>query len=267
MSGLHHALTGPADAPVVVLLHGLGACADDWQLQMPALSADYRVLSLDLPGHRHSSRAPGAASIPAMATEVTRLLDALAIDAAHVVGLSLGGCVALALAVQSAARVRSLVLVNTFARLPTSGVRATVRGASRLGLALVAPMRVVGAYVAREAFPEPHQHELRRAASERIEGNSRRRYLTCLAALIRFDVRRHLGEVRCPTLVIAGARDTTVPFTAKSLIARAIPGAWLRVVDDSGHVTPFDQPDAFNRLLLEHLARAHRLTASPSRRQ
>src|SRR6185436_656263 len=116
MPELYHTRVGPPDAPVVLLLHGLGACADDWSLQIGALSANYRVLTVDLPGHRYSSLAPGAASIRAMASEVTQLLDLLAIEAAHVVGLSLGGCVALALAIHASTRVNSLVLVNTFAR-------------------------------------------------------------------------------------------------------------------------------------------------------
>jgi pimeloyl-ACP methyl ester carboxylesterase len=255
MPDLHYTLTGPADAPVVLLLHGLGACGDDWHMQVPALVGHYRVLAVDLPGHRHSPPARGMPSVRRMAAAVDRLLDALAIERAHVVGLSLGGCVALALALRAPARVRSLVVVNAFARLRPAGLRATARGAGRLMLALGAPMRVMAAYVARETFPEPHQGELRRAAVERLATNSRRCYIASLAALLGFDIRRRLGEIRCPTLVVAGARDTTVPIAAKDLLARSIPGASLRVVKDSGHVTPFDQAAAFNELLLEHLAR------------
>jgi pimeloyl-ACP methyl ester carboxylesterase len=258
MPGLHHALIGPAGAPVVLLLHGLGACGDDWRPQLPALVTRYRVLTVDLPGHRHSAPVDGLPSILRMAAAVEDLLDVLTIDRAHVVGLSLGGCVALMLALRAPARVRSLVVVNAFAQLRPVGLRSAVRGASRLALALGAPMRVVATYVAREAFPAPDQDELRHAAMERLAANSRRNYVGCLAALLRFDVRSRLAEIRCPTLVIAGARDTTVPFAAKALLARSIPGALLRVVDDSGHVTPLDQPAAFNRLLLDHLARLDR---------
>ena len=253
MPDLYHTLAGPADAPVVLLLHGLGACGDDWRMQVPALAPRFRVVAIDLPGHRHSAPARGLPSIPRMAAAVERLLDALAIDRAHVVGLSLGGCIALALALRAPARVRSLVLVNTFARL-RPGPRAIARGALRCVLALVAPMRVVAAYVARETFPAPEHRELRRAAADRLAANPRGRYVASLAALLRFDVEARLGGIRCPTLVVAGARDTTVPLAAKELLARAIPVASLRVVGDSGHVTPFDQVAAFNRLLLDHLA-------------
>jgi 3-oxoadipate enol-lactonase len=73
--------------------------------------------------------------------------------------------------------------------------------------------------------------------------------------VVRFDVRNRLGEIACPTLVVAGGRDTTVPFAAQVFLARSIPGARIRVVDDSRHVTPGDQPGVLNDLILEHLAR------------
>ena len=252
---LYHTLTGPADAPIVLLLHGLGSSADDWALQTPALIERYRVLAVDLPAHHRSARPRGAFSVERMAAMVDALLETLGIARAHVVGLSLGGCVALALALGAPARVRSLVVVNGFARLRPSGLRAAVRGAGRVALAVAAPMSVVAAYVAREAFPRPEQAALRRAAVERLAANPRRHYLASLAAILRFDVRHRLGEIRCPTLIVAGARDRTVPLAAKELLARSIPGAHLRVVADSGHVSQLDQPTVFNRLLIEHLDR------------
>jgi len=249
-------MSGPAGAPVVALLHGLGSCGDDWAPQVPALVERYRVLAIDLPGHHRSSRPRGALSIARMATEVDALLDRLAIERAHVVGLSLGGCVALALALTAPARVRSLVVINAFARLRPSGAREALRGAGRVLLALAAPMPLVAAHVARGAFPRADQATLREAATARLAANRRRHYLACLGALMRFDVESRLDEIRCPTLVVAGALDVTVPLAAKEALARSIPGARLCVVGDSRHVTHYDQPAAFNRLLLEHLTGA-----------
>jgi 3-oxoadipate enol-lactonase len=236
-----------------VLLHGLGSCADDWVLQMPALADGYRVLAVDLPGHHRSARPRGPLSIAAMGAAVDTLLGRLGIARAHVVGLSLGGCVALMLALDAPARVQSLVLVNAFARFQPSGTGALARRIWRAVLALGAPMRVVGAYVAREAFPRPEHAALREAAAARLGANVRRHYLACLGAVVRFDVRDRLGEIRCPTLIVAGDQDTTVSLAGKRALAEAIPGARLAVVRDSGHVTPCDDPAAFNELLLEHL--------------
>jgi len=191
-----------------------------------------------------------------MAAAVDRLLGDLAIARAHVVGLSLGGCVALTLAVEAPARVRSLVVVNGFARLRPSGARGALRGAARALLALAAPMPLVAAWVAREAFPRDEHAALRAAATARIAGMTRAQYLASLVALVRFDVGARLAEIRCPTLIVAGARDTTVPLAAKEAIAAAIPHARLALLPESGHVSPHDDPAGFNRLLLNHLSLA-----------
>src|SRR5918994_851166 len=86
LDAIYYTLTGPAQAPVVVLLHGLGSCGDDWAPQIPALIGRYRVLTLDLPGHHRSARPTGTLSIETMAAAVDALLERLGIARAHVVG-------------------------------------------------------------------------------------------------------------------------------------------------------------------------------------
>ncbi len=247
---LHHEISGRADGTPIVLLHGLGSSSADWTYQRPALAGRYRVIVPDLRAHGRSPRGSGRLTVEAMAADVAALLSTLEAPPVHVVGLSLGGCVALTLALEHGARVRSLTLVNTFARLTPAGPRGAVRMVTRLGLLACAPMRVVAAHVARGLFPRPEQRELYLAAVASLAGNSRRTYLASIRGLTSFDVRRRLGEVRCPTLVVAGDRDTTVPLASKRLLQQSIPGAELRVVSDSGHVTPYDQAQRFNALLL-----------------
>jgi 3-oxoadipate enol-lactonase len=244
---------GPVDAPsgLVVLLHGLGSSAADWERQIAALIPHYRVVAVDFPGHGRTARA--RASVSAMAAAVEATVAGIDARPAHVVGLSLGGCVAQALALRAPDRVRSLVLVNTFARLRPAGPRAAGRMLARLALLLAAPMAAVGNYVARDLFPKPEQEPLRREAAARIARTSRCGYLSAVGAVGRFDARTRLGEIRCPTLVVAGDRDTAIPLEAKQALARGIPGARLVVVADSGHVSNWDQPETFNRIVLEFL--------------
>jgi len=220
---------------------------------VPALAARYRVLVPDLRGHGRSPRGRGRLGVDVMAADVAALLAALDTGPAHVVGLSLGGCVALALALDHRERVRSLTLVNAFARPAAAGGRGALRLLARLGLLGCAPMSVVAAHVARGLFPRPEQAELRRAAAASLGANRRSTYVACLRALARFDVRSRLGDVACPTLIVAGAADTTVPLAAQRLLHRAIAGAELAVIDGSGHVTPCDRPDRFNTRLLGFL--------------
>ena len=247
---IHYEAHGPTEAVPIVLLHGLGSSSTDWAFQRPALAARYRVLVPDLRGHGRSSRPRGHWTVVAMARDVAALLAMLDAPPAHVVGLSLGGCVAQALALEQPARVRSLTLVNTFARPISAGPRSTLRLLARLGLLTCAPMSVVAAHVARGLFPREDQRELYLAAVASLASSPRRTYFAGLRALAGFDVRPRLGELRCPTLVIAGDRDRTVPLAAKRLLQGAIPGAELLIVGDSGHATPYDQADHFNAALL-----------------
>lgn len=189
-----------------------------------------------------------------MAAEVDALLAHLGERAVHVVGLSLGGCVGLTLALHAPSRVRSLTLVNAFARLRPVDTGAALRMALRAVLLAAAPMGAVAALVARTVFPRPEQDALRRAAAASLARTSRRAYAAALAALASFDARASLAGVRCPTMVVAGTDDRTVDIETKDALARAIPGARWVVVPGSGHVTTADQPAAFNAVLREFLA-------------
>ena len=250
---LHHIRRGHA-GPAVVLLHGLGSSCRDWEFQEVALETRYRVIAVDLPGHGHSAPPRAAVTIEGMADEVSALLAALDEEPAHVVGLSLGACVALRLGLQSPARVRSLTLVNPFARVQPSGPRDVARLLLRLTMLGVAPMRMVGAHVARGLFPWPEQRALYEAAVTSLGATSRRGYAAALRALAQFDARGQMSAIRRPTLVVAGDRDTMVPLAPKLQLAAAIPSARIVVVPASGHATPYDQPATFNRVLLEFLA-------------
>lgn len=252
---LHHEVHGDAGAgSTLLLLHGLGASAADWARVLPRLGARHRVLLLDLPGHGRSPRARGRPSVEAMAAGVETALARLGESSVHVVGLSLGGCVGLALALRAPGRVRSLTLVNAFARVRPHGMRGVARMMARLTLLAVAPMRVLAAHLARGLFPRPDQRALYLEAVASLARGSRRSYLAGMRALAAFDARARLAEVRCPVLVIAGADDTTIPLAAKTAVADAIPGARLAIVPDSGHATPYDQPQAFSDAVLEFVA-------------
>jgi 3-oxoadipate enol-lactonase len=188
-----------------------------------------------------------------MAEAVAALLDSLGEAGAHVVGLSLGGAVGLQLAVDYPSRVRSLTAVNTFARLRL-GPGGFRRGLDRGWLALTGHMDLVGERVAEGLFPGPELEAFRGAAAARLSGNSSRTYFRLLTSVARFDLRPRLGSIRAPTLVVAGERDTTVALSAKAELAGHIPNARLVIIPESGHATPLDSVDAFNRLLLAFLA-------------
>jgi pimeloyl-ACP methyl ester carboxylesterase len=250
---LHHTVHGDGGPPVL-LLHGLGSCAADWVWQTAALEPAYRVVALDLPGHGASPLPAAGVTIERMADDVAAVAARVSDAPAHVVGLSLGACVALRLALQAPARVRSLTLVNPFACVRLRGPGDVARLATRLALLAAAPMPMLAAHVARRLFPWPEQRALYDAAVASLAATPRRGYAASMRALARFDVRGQLAAIRRPTLVVAGDRDLIVPLGPKLALAAAVPGARVEIVPGSGHATPYDQPAAFNDILLKFLA-------------
>lgn len=239
--------------PLVVLLHGLGSRGADWVLQVQALRVRYRTLTVDLRGHGDSAMPPGWPTMADLANDLAALLDRQGERSAHLVGLSLGGGVALELAAARPELVRSLTIVNASATL-AGGLQRLPTSMVRLALLLFAPMHWLGGWVASGLFPRSEQAELRRLTQERIAGNSRLNYLKAVAAVLRFDLRKRLARIRAPALIVAGDRDRTVPLRHKRRLARSLPEARLAVIQDSGHATPLDASERFNQLLLEFLS-------------
>lgn len=250
---LHYTLHGRS-APPVVLLHGLGSSSADWPEQRAALQVRYRVVAVDLPGHGRSPLPARGLTVESMAEDVAALLERLDEAPAHVLGLSLGACVALRLALAAPERVRTLTLVNPFACVRLAGPADVARLFVRLLLLGVAPMQTMAAHVARRLFPWPEQRALYEAAVTSLAATPRAAYVAAMRALARFDARGQVAAIRQPTLIVAGDRDTSVPLAAKTSLAAAMPNARLLVVPASGHATPHDQPEVFNRALLEFFA-------------
>lgn len=252
---LHFLQRGVEHPETVLLLHGMGSCGEDWELQIPALAPHYRVLAPDARGHGRSPKPPGPYSITQMTADVAALLDDLQIASMHVVGLSMGGCIAQQLALSHPNRVRSLALVNTFAKIRPAGLSGLRRFFQRLWAVQFGGMRDVGEPLLHGLFPKPEQAELRRLGVERFLANNTSKdvYRAVLRATVGFDSRRDLHRLACPALIVAGDRDLTVPLACKRELHRLIPHSQLVLVPDSGHATPIDQHERFNAVLLSFL--------------
>lgn len=251
---LHHLDLNPEASPAVVFLHGLGASGASWQFQIPAfLGAGYRLILPDLRGFGRSPY-PGVTSIPAMAADVHELLLHLNIPKTHLIGISLGGAVALQFALDFPAGVDRLALANTFARYRPKHPGVWLYMLWRMALVHTVGLDVQARIVANRIFPHPHQADLREHLREQIRRSDPRGYRAALRALGRFNVQPRLGEIRCPTLVLTSEQDTTVPIEVQCELARGIPGARQIRFPESGHALSADQPEAFNAAVLAFLA-------------
>jgi len=237
----------------LILLHGLGSSSDDWMFQTPVLAEWFRVIAVNLRGHAPSSLVRGPVTIYTLAADVAQLLDALDIPQAHVLGLSLGGLVGQVLAIDFAEKVKQLVLVNTFAHLWPTSPREAYTLVRRAVVSKFLPVRTTAKVVAHDLFPKPDQAPWRAATLERIGTNDDTSYRYLVGAIRRFDSRAQLDWITASTLLITGDRDAVVPRGCQQQLVRGIPKIKWHIVLDSGHATPVDQPEEFNRAVLEFL--------------
>ncbi|MEU7695354.1 3-oxoadipate enol-lactonase [Microbispora hainanensis] len=246
---LNHRFDGPPDAPVVVLGPSLGTTLGLWEPQLPALTSTWRVLRYDLPCHGGSRAASGFTrdlTVDDLAGGVLALLDRHGVEAAAYAGVSLGGAVGTALALRAPDRIASLVLCCTSARFGTAD-------SWRERAALV---RAEGTEPLIEAtrgrwftpgFPDAERY------LDMLRGADPEGYAACCDALAVFDVRDRLGEVRAPTLVIAGADDPATPPSHAEVLAEGIPETELLVVPGAAHLATVERPDVATPAITEHL--------------
>ncbi len=252
---LHYEREGAG--PTVLLLHGIGASANDWDFQLPALLRAHTVIRLDLRGFGRSETGCWA-TIEDLARDAADLLTGLQVGAAHVIGHSLGGAVALALAVHRPELVRTLTLANTFARWRPSSASSRERAVRRLALLVRNDLPKLNAFVAEGMFPGEALAVLRAGAVERLNGNLRPDTPTVLwrtlAAIGRFDIRGQLGRILAPTLVVIAGRDTTVAPECSEELVQGIPLARRLALPQAGHGLPMECPEIFNSTWLDFAA-------------
>lgn len=236
----------------VLLLHGLGSRAADWQLQMPEFARSYRVIAPDLRGHGTSAKPAGPYSVAMMAADVEALLRRLELGPVHIVGLSMGGMIAFQFAVDKPECVRSMVIANSTPDMVPRTMRQRLQVAQRLTLARLTQPRQSGKFLSQRLFPKPEQEPLREKFVAEWSENDKDAYVAAMKALIGWSVLDRLQNIHCPVLVISGDRDY-LPLDAKRTYTAMMPGARLEIVEDSGHATPIDQTEQFNRLVLAFL--------------
>jgi pimeloyl-ACP methyl ester carboxylesterase len=246
---------GDAPADAVLLVMGLGATLEWWYRIRPALSERYRTILFDNRGVGKSDVPPPPYSIAQMADDAVAVLDAAAVDRAHVIGLSMGGFIAQELALRHASRVRSLVLGCT-----SCGGRDAVPAekAARVALTARASMTREEAMRAIAPFtfdPSTPRDALEREFAIRLSATvSDAGYFAQLQAIRDWSgTLSRLSMVAAPTLVMHGETDRLVPAENGRIIAGAIPNARLVMLPHASHIFFTDQFEAARDALLAFL--------------
>ncbi|MGN8060481.1 3-oxoadipate enol-lactonase [Ralstonia sp. 22111] len=240
-----HYRTDGTDGPWVVLAHALGVDHQLWDSIAQRLASRHRVLRYDARGHGKTSAPHGAYTLFQLADDVAGLLDALSIEQAHFVGLSMGGMVGQVLGVRHPHRLLSLTLCDTVSYTPVS---AHAMWDERIGQVEAHGMSgIVEATIQRwltTPFREAHPDVVERIRSL-LRATPPHGYVGTCLAIKALDTRSSLARIACPTLVITGEQDTGAPVEAAREIASHIPDARLKVISDAAHLAPIEQEEAF----------------------
>jgi 3-oxoadipate enol-lactonase/4-carboxymuconolactone decarboxylase len=246
---LHHVIDGPADAPAVVLFPSLGSTLELWEPQVAALAEHFRVIRVDPRGHGGSPVPDGPYTLDDIGGDVVALLDRLGIERAHVVGVSLGGMVALWMAINHPDRVGRIVPTATAAALPGAGFDARAAAVREGGTQAIADA-VLGRWLTPEALaadPARAEHMKSWVLETPDEG-----YAASCEAIDAMDLLGGLPAITAPTLVISGLRDPAIPPEHQVRIAAGVPGSRLAAVD-AAHIPNVELPEQVTALILDHL--------------
>ena len=250
-TAIHYECVG--SGPALLMIHGLGSSGDDWAFQRDEFAREHTLILPDLRGSGRSAKPPGPYSIALFATDLWALVDALGLDGTNILGFSLGGAVALEMALLHPHRVPRLVLCNALANYRTDSPRKWLEAHAQLALIQVLGLKRTARLIANRLFPQPDQAPKRQRVVDVLGANPKVAYLATLHALIGWSALERLPGLRAETLVIAAENDYT-PLAEKQQEARRIPDARLIVVPGSRHGTPFDAIERFNACVLEFLA-------------
>ncbi len=251
MTSLDHRLRGPEDAPGLVLSNSLGTTQALWDRQVSALADRFRLLTYDHPGHGASELPGSAPTVEQLAGGLLELLDELGLERVSLCGVSLGGMVGMALALDAPERIDRLVLACTSAYLgPPGGWTERARVVRADGMEAIA-----GTVVGRWFTPELARREPETVARfhAMLAGTPAEGYARCCEAVGAWDGRERISALAVPVLVLAGADDPATPIEHARLIAARIPGAQLQVLERAAHLANVERAEEFTSAVLEHL--------------
>ncbi len=232
----------------LVLLHGLGSSGADWAFQIESLGQHFRLVIPDLRGSGLSPAPSGRYSIGLFASDIWKLLDQLDIPHISLMGFSLGGAVAVEMALQRPQSVSRLMTINTLPSYRLDNWRKRMELYSQMALVRSLGMRTVAGIAAKRLFRQPHQEPMRRRVVEVIGASPKRPYLQTVKALARWCALDRMAAIRCEWLMLSGEHDYT-PLAEKREYAAQF-GAAFAVVGGSRHGTPFDATRACNAVAL-----------------
>ena len=243
---------GPENGPVVILTHSILSSSMMWLEQAYLLaSTGWRVMAIDTRGHGQSECQTVTCSMDDLVADTIAVMDAMNIDKAHYMGLSLGGMSGVGLGIQHPQRLISMVLCDCRADMPSPmGDVWNDRITSAIGegcqsLAVATTERWFGV-----PFLEANA-VVAQAFRQTISSTTATGFVSCARAIQGLDYLNQLSDIKVPTTLIVGAKDGPLPQAMQNM-QQHISGSHLAVIPDAGHLPNIDQSVLFNAAMMRH---------------
>lgn len=262
---IHYGVSGQGEP--LLLIPGLGLDRNYYRLGIPELSKHMKVYAIDPRGIGESTKSPPPYTVEAWAADFAEVIPALGCGPMHILGSSLGGAMALALAERAPALVKSLIIVGGFSELDRAaelnfGLR--MRLIERMGMNQDVADYMGLWTMTREFVNSDAGFAQMRANQEIIKRNSPELYLAFVKSVLawgrslpeqkgeaKFTAR--LPNIKAPTLVIGSGNDQLIPLALSQKIAQGIPGAKLTVMPDGGHIPFIEKPQEVVKIVLDFI--------------
>jgi pimeloyl-ACP methyl ester carboxylesterase len=255
---------GSGEREPIVFVHGLGGQWQNWLENIPRAAQERRVIALDLPGFGLSPMPREKITIPGYGRQVDALADRLGLGRVDIVGNSMGGYIAAEVAIQVPERVDQLLLVSAAGITSADLAQRPIMALGRIATAVAS----YGAARHRDIAARPKSRHMALALVARhpsllkpdlayegfFKGTGKPGFDDALRANLDYDFRDRLPDIRQPTLIVWGEKDSIIPVKDAQEFERLISDSRKVVMTDTGHIPMAERPGAFNDLMMEFLA-------------
>lgn len=258
---IYYEIHGPSEAPPIVWIAGWGNSYWLWFRQIPAFKEQYRCIIFDNRGAGRSSKPDYPYTMSMFADDTVGLMDALSIDSAHIVGVSMGGFIAQQIAVSYPQKVQSLVLISTH----FGGPNAVVADKRTMAMMFASPTETLSMEQALEmrysvAYSPQFLRENRPLLKQIQEWNEQnpqpvfaRMHQAAASIGSAFNLEEEVKQISTPTLILQGAKDLMIPPRNAEMLTKNISTSKLVLLEGGPHLSIFEQYDKVNNVILAFL--------------
>jgi 3-oxoadipate enol-lactonase len=247
---------GPDDAPVIILIHGFPFNKSMWNKQVETLIENYRVIAYDVRGHGNSDAGSEDFSIELFVRDLLSLMDALKIEKATLIGLSMGGYIALNAIINFPKHFDALILCDTTCMSDSPEAKEkrmnTIESIKAKGIEQYASESVKKLF-APESFVTS-KDQIDRIKTMIMDTSQLSLTRTLLALSNRTDTCNKLAEIAVPVLIMVGKEDQITPPSAAHLMQENIKGSILKIVEHAGHLCNIENTYEFNNYLMDFVS-------------